>query len=247
MVPKRLNHKTFSKKETEEIISNRAVFEPTLTEVFTSYVATPKVYRLPDDTFLYVYGSIGSNGKSDKYSKEVFEQWILSAKADKRYSVDLKITDSYRWFLYFSNYKADLISKIDSSIEHLTNVLSLQPFDLNFTLQSLDVLSVKVLQLGIENYENKIVDGIVAYTGEIIRKEIEGQWRLNDLLVPAIYNEISSYGQLNWYSPINQVWDAFRDPANFPIKKVLSAEIAKFRRNMGKVKTRTTLSETQNL
>lgn len=237
MLPKRLNKKTLTKKETQDIINNGAIFEPALSAVFNSNSPNQaKIYKLLDNTFLYVYKSVTSSGKSDIFSKEVFEQWLLAAKAAKRYN-DLKIVGSYDWFLYFSQYKEDLISEIDTCISNLADVLGLKVSDLDFSLQSLEMLTVKILQLGIENNEEKLVDGIVAYTGEILRKAIDGQWRLIEFYkTPGIYKEISNYEKFNWYSPVNQVWEAFYDPANFPLKKLVREEMTKFKINKGKIK-----------
>lgn len=228
MVPTRLNKKRLTKRETQALIDSGALLDEELSQLFSFQgLDEKKVYHLPDNNILFVYESYPA-GKSDMYSKEVFSQWIQAVKASKRYS-KLGISNSFAWFLHFSKYKTDLPNNVDTAIGELITVLEISPKHLDYTLKSLDEISEKVKAFGIEENEHKFVDGLVAYCGEIIRRTIKGEWKhLEQDNMPVIFKEVSWFFRHNWYHPVNQVWDAFYDPANFPLRKVIRNEIARF-------------------
>lgn len=221
MVPERINKKRLTKKETQALIENGALLDDELSQLFSLQdFDKRRVYHLPDDTILFVYESYPA-GKSDVYSEEVFKQWVIAVKASKRYG-SLGINSSFNWYLHFSRYKTALPQHIDKAIEELRIFLGTDPKQFDYSLKSLDLLSERIRTIGIENNEPYIVDGLVAYCGEIIRQTMQGEWKhLDQEDIPAIFKEVSWFFRNNWYHPVNQVWEAFYDPANFPLRKVI--------------------------
>lgn len=228
MVPVRINKKRLTKKETQALIAGGGFLDEELSQLFSfEDIDKKRVYHLPDGKILFVYDSYPA-GKSDIYSKEVLKQWIIARKAWKRYGA-LGINNSFGWFLHFSYYKTDLPNHIDKAIEELGSFLEVSAKQFDYSLKSLDQLSEKIRAIGIEDNESNIVDGLVAYCGEVIRQTIKGEWRqLQQENMPAIFKEVSWFFRNNWYHPVNQVWEAFYDPANFPLRKVIRNEIARF-------------------
>lgn len=228
MVPVRINKRKLTKKETQAMIEICGPVDDELSQLFSFQDFDKKrVYHLPDGKILLVYESYPA-GKSDIYSEEVFKQWITARKAWKRYG-SLGVNSSFDWYLYFSTYKTDLPEQVDEAIKGLCVFVGMNSKQLDFSLKSLDQLSKTIRAIGIENNEFKIVDGLVAYCGEIIRQTIKGEWKhLEQDNIPAIFKEVSWFSKNNWCHPVNQVWEAFYDPANFPLRKVIRNEIARF-------------------
>ncbi|MCF8245246.1 MAG: hypothetical protein K9J37_12805 [Saprospiraceae bacterium] len=234
MEPKRLNKRRLTKKETREITQRESTFDPIKSSVF-NWVDFQKneVYYLPDGNILYVHGDFGYPDKSDIYSKEVFEQWYLSMKTKRRYH-ELGLGSSLHWFLYYSKFKQNLIEHIEEAQEQLGVVLNVPKIELDYSLNSLDIITNKALDVGVEDKEDILLDGIIAYVGEVIRKKIDGKWKpweQGDL--PSIFKEISWYFRDNWIFPINIAFEAFCDPANFPLRKLVRNSLARFNMTKG--------------
>lgn len=233
MEPKRLNKKRLTQKETKEMIQHGATLDLIKNSVF-NWVDFQKneVYNLPDGNILYVHGDFGYPDKSDIYSKEVFEQWYLSMKTKRRYH-ELGLGSSLHWFLHYSNFKQSLIEHIEEAKEQLNGVLNVQKTQLDYSLNSLDIITNKVLEIGLDEKEDVLMDGVIAYIGEVIRIKIDGKWKAweqGDL--PSIFKEISWFFRDNWVFPVNIAFEAFCDPANFPLRKLVRNRLA--RHNMTK-------------
>ncbi len=234
MEPKRLNKRRLSKKETKEIIQHGAMFDPIKSSVF-NWVDFQKneVYNLSDGNILYVHGDFGYPDKSDIYSKVVFEQWYLSMKTKRRYH-ELGLGSSLHWFLHYSKFKQGLIEHIEEAQEQLSVVLNVPKAKLDYSLNSLDIITSKALDISVEEREDILMDGTIAYVGEVIRIKIDGKWKAWEQYdLPSIFKEISWFFRYNWIYPVNIVFEAFCDPANFPLRKLVRNSLARFNMTKG--------------
>jgi hypothetical protein len=144
--------------------------------------------------------------------------------------LDLGILNNPKEYLHYSNFKESLIEHLSDSIKELAKTLSIPLSDFDYSLKSLDLISQRAILYGIENNEEKLFDGLVAYIGELIRKDIGGEWRIwGQVNMPSIFINLSWFDKHNWIFPVNIVWGAFYDPANFPLRKLVRNNLARIK------------------
>jgi hypothetical protein len=134
---------------------------------------------------------------------------------------------------YYSALKHRLTANIDTLVAQLRSAMSRTADDLDFSYQSLDVVSAYVEGIGVERAQQEIYDHLVAYVGEVLRLRIQGRWEVNDrdrqphpYLVGAMHDTTM---------PINVVWGQLSGLAAVDLRTAAANAVRRARKPPGLV------------
>lgn len=231
---KSLNKKRPTKKQVQELIEVEGKLHEEFTKLFeetysTAYKNQPLVYELPNDRFLYVFDPKGSilPGKGDIYPKEYSLRWIQWTQKVREDYANHRANSGAHW-RYYSKHKIELVNRIDELINELAEQLGILRDQLDFSYISLDTVSNKAEDCGLERVQTELYDNLVAYVGEVIRQRINGRWAVNnsfsiDDQYPYISTDIDGV-----LMPINVVWQELGGLEPMDLRKETANEIRRF-------------------
>lgn len=235
-----LNQKRLTKKQVQEIIETEGKLHEEFTSFFeetyrTGYKDQPLVYELPNDRFLYVFDSkeLGLGGKGDIYAKDYFLRKVRWTQKVRDDCANGRGNSVAHW-RYYSKHKSELIHKIDQLIEELAEKLEITPSFLDFSYMSLDVVSSKAENYGLERLQTELYDNLVAYVGEILKQRVDGQWTISDLAEEQKSPYISKNVNKS-LSPINVVWEELDGLQPMNLRTRTTNEIRRFTLRYGKL------------
>ncbi len=247
-----LNSKRLTRPEVQKLVATEGRFHTEFTECFaqiypTGYRNQPLVYELPENRFLFIFDprETGLGGKGDIYAGEYFLQWVRS---HRRYQQDLArgCYSSVTHWHYYSQYRENLILQIDFLISDLAAKLAIDPQQLDFSYSSLDIITQKA-----ERYKapansssldydphsdliNDLYDNLVVYVGEVIRRRINGEWKISDLSMdessPCKYPYIRKESK-KVLMPINVVWQELTGMLPMNWRQETANEIRRYARH----------------
>ncbi len=229
-----LNERRLTKRQVQELISSGARPRPDLSSALESTRLQALVYELAGDRYLLVFGAQvpGLEGKGDIYAADDFHRFVRwTAKVDE----DAKHgrQSSVGHWAYYSALKHRLIANIDTLVAQLRSTMSRTADGLDFSYQSLDVVSAYVEGIGVERAQQEIYDHLVAYVGEVLRLRIQGRWEVNDrdrqphpYLVGAMHDPTM---------PINVVWGQLSSLAAVDLRTAAANEVRRKRKPPGLV------------
>ncbi len=210
-----INERRLTKRQVQELISSGARPRLDLAAALASTLLQPLVYELAGERYLLVFGEQvpGLGGKGDIYAADDFHRFVRwTAKVDE----DAKHgrQSSVGHWAYYSALKHRLIANIDTLVAQLRSTMSRTADDLDFSYQSLDVVSAYVEGIGVERAQQEIYDHLVAYVGEVLRLRIHGRWEVNSVdrqpypyLVGAKHDPTMPinvvWGELSGLAPVN--------------------------------------------
>jgi hypothetical protein len=210
-----LNERRLTRRQVQELISSGARPCPDLSVAFEPTLLQPLVYELEGDRYLLVFGEQvpGLGGKGDIYAADDFHRFVRwTAKVDE----DAKHgrQSSVGHWAYYSALKDRLAANIDTLVAQLRSTMSRTADELDFSYQSLDIVSAYVAGIGVERSQQEIYDHLVAYVGEVLRLRIHGRWEVNSghrqphpYLVGAMHDPTMPinvvWGQLSGLAPVN--------------------------------------------
>jgi len=176
-----LNERRLTKRQVQELISSGARPRPDLSVALEPTSLQPRVYELEGDRYLLVFGEQipGLGGKSDIYAADAFRRfvdWIAKVDEDAKHGRHGSVAD----WAHYSALKHRLIANIDTLIAQLGSTMSQTTDKLDFSYQSLDVVSAYVEGIGVARAQQEIYDHLVAYVGEVLRLRIRGHWQVNN-------------------------------------------------------------------
>lgn len=235
-----LNPKRLTKKQVQEIIETEGKLQEEFTAFFgetyaTGYKDQPLVYELPNDRFLYVFDSkeLRLGGKGDIYAKDYFLSWMRWLQKVRDDCANGRGSSCEHW-RYYSKHKSELIYKIDQLIEELAEKLEITPSLLDFSYLSLDFVSSKADNYGLDLIQTDLYDNLVAYVGEILRQRVDGQWAIDDSVedhtYPYIIKNVNKF-----LMPINVVWEELDELQPMNLRTRTTNEIRRFSLIYGKI------------
>jgi len=165
-----LNERRLTKRQVQELISSGARPRPDLASAFNSPLLQALVYELEGDRFLLVFGDLapGLGGKGDIYAGDDFRRfarWSAKVDEDARHGRQ----SSVGHWAYYSALKDRLTDNIDTLVAELRSKMLRTARDLDFSYQSLDLVSAFVECIGIERAQQELYDHLVAYVGGMSR------------------------------------------------------------------------------
>jgi hypothetical protein len=209
-----LNERRLTKRQVQALISSGARPHPELTAALNRALLQPLVYELEGDRYLLVFGELsGLGGKGDIYSGDDFRRfvrWTARVDEDAKHGRQ----SSVGHWAYYSALKDRLVANIDTLVAQLRTTLSRTADELDFSYQSLDIVSAYVEGIGAERSQQDIYDHLVAYVGEVLRLRIHGHWEVNKshrhphpYLVGAMHDPTMPinvvWGELSSFAPVN--------------------------------------------
>ncbi len=228
-----LNHKRLTKKQVQDLIESGAKLHEEFTKIFeqtysTEYKDQPLVYELPNDRFLFVFDPKGYSipGKGDIYAKEHFLKWLQSIQRTREDIANNRANSVSHWE-YYSKYKIEIVNHIDELINELAQQLHIPHQQLDLSYISLNVVSKKSEDYGIDNIQTYLYDNLVAYVGEVLRHKKNGQWTINSYFGGEKYPYISA-GINGIMMPINIVWQELYSLKSIDLRKETANEIRRF-------------------
>jgi hypothetical protein len=229
-----LNERRLTRRQVQALISSGARLRPDLSSALESTLLQPLVYELAGDRYLLVFGeqAPGLGGKGDIYAADDFHRfvrWTAKVDADAKHGRQ----SSVGHWAYYSALKHRLTANIDALVAQLRSAMSRTADDLDFSYQSLDVVSAYVEGIGVERAQQEIYDHLVAYVGEVLRLRIQGRWEVNSVdrqpypyLVGAMHDPTM---------PINVVWQELSGLAPVNLRAAAANEVRRTRRPPGLV------------
>ncbi len=224
----RLNSKRLTRRQVQELIALEGKLHQEFTNILeetymTGYKNQPQVYELSDDRFLFVFDpkemSIG--GRGDIYTRAYFSLSIRRTQKVREDHANGRIHTTDHW-IYYSKYKEQLVNKIDELIDELGNCLDVSRDLLNFSYRSLDILSSKSEDYGLEKVQAELYDNLVAYVGEVIRRRLKGHWIVRESYQGHQYPLIDIKDGV---SPILVVWQCLNEIEQINLRKACTREI----------------------
>jgi hypothetical protein len=209
-----LNERRLTKRQVQELISSGARPRPDLTAALDSALPQSRVY----------------GGKGDVYSGDDFRRfvrWTAKVDEDARHGRQ----GSVRHWAYYSALKDRLTSNIDTLVAQLRSAMSRTADDLDFSYQSLDVVSEYVEVIGVERAQQELYGHLVAYVGEVLKARIHGRWQLRrDHPQPHPYLVGAKHDPT---MPINVVWQELSGLAPVNLGTVAANEARRTRKLPG--------------
>jgi hypothetical protein len=206
-----INEKSLNKKEAEKLAIEQGKFHIEyshfLTEVVNGKILTlSKVYELPDGTFLFIRDINGKyGGKGNLLTKNYFEKFIRSLKRTKEDFEFGRTNNISHWYFYSKN-KNELVNNVNILMTEISNLLEIEDRQLDFTTQSLDLLTQRVKVFDLEFIFKTLYDHLAVYIGEVIIKNSKQAniWVLEpNFNFPVISTAIPTV----FFSPVNIVWE----------------------------------------
>jgi hypothetical protein len=228
-----LNERRLTKRQVQELIASGAQPRADLTAAFESGLLRPLVYELAGDRYLMVFDELsGLGGKGDIYSGDDFRRfmrWSAKVDDDARHGRQGSVS---HW-AHYSLFKDRLISNIDALVAQLRSAMSRTADDLDFSYESLDVVSEYVEGTGVERAQQELYDHLVAYVGEVLRARIHGRWEVSsDHPHPHPYLVGAKHDPT---MPINVVWQELSGFAPVNLRRVAANEVRRTRKPPGLV------------
>jgi hypothetical protein len=224
----RLNQKRLTRKQVQELIALEGRLHQEFTHILeetymTGYKNQPQVYELSNDRLLFVFDpkEISIGGKGDIYTKAYFSASIRRRQKVKEDHANGRIHTTDHW-TYYSKYKEQLVNKIDELVDELGKCLDISRNILDFSYKSLDILSSKCEDYGIEKIQVELYDCLVAYVGEVIRRRLKGDWIIRESYQGHQYPLIDINDGI---SPILVVWQCFHEIEPMNLRKACTREI----------------------
>jgi hypothetical protein len=229
---KSLNSKRLTKKQVQELIKSEGKLHEEFTDFFeetysTGYKNQPQVYELSNDRFLFVFDPKGIMipGRGDIYPREYFLRWIRWTQKVREDYANSRGSSVEHW-IHYSKHKAQLVNKISALVDELLEYLDISHDQLDFSYKSLDVLSSKSEDCGLEKVQAELYDNLVAYVGEVIRRRVKGHWAIREDYPGCEYPIVSvSEGVL---MPINVVWQELGGIEPMNLRKEAANEVRRF-------------------
>jgi hypothetical protein len=227
-----LNAKRLTKAQVQELIESDGKLHEEFTDFFeetysTGYKNQPQVYELSGDRFLFVFDPKGISlpGKGDIYPKEYFLRWIRWHQRVREDCANGRGNSVGHW-MFYSKHKARLIDQIDELTDQLVGCLGISRDRLDFSYKSLDILSSKAEDYGLEKVQIELYDNLVAYVGEVIRHRVKGDWAVREDYPGCEYPIIGAKGGV--LMPINVVWQELYGSEPMNLRKEAANEVRRF-------------------
>jgi hypothetical protein len=229
-----LNKRRLTKRQVQELISSGARPCPDLSVTLEPTLLRPLVYELEGDRYLLVFGEQvpGLGGKGDIYAADDFHRfvrWTAKVEEDAKHGRQ----SSVGHWTYYSALKDRLVANIDTLVAQLRSTVSRTADELDFSYQSLDIVSAYVDGIGVERAQQEIYDHLVAYVGEVLRLRVHGHWEVNNshrqphpYLVGAMHDPTM---------PINVVWEQLSGLAPVNLRAAAANEVRRKRKPPGLV------------
>ena len=229
-----MKRKRLSKKEVQDILKNGATIQEDYnsqikSETVTGVAFKPKIYLLPDDTFLWVYdGEFYPKGKGDIFTRKEIEEYFELRKKNLENKKIRKGNAGDNWHFY-TKYGAKLIDNIDILIKELADKLQIPSDQLDFSYNSLDIISDKLKPLGIEATMKNYYDPVVAYVGEVIKRRIDGFWKINSTHAGGDYPYVAVAEVDHFhYMPTNVFWYDMTPSRFINLRKTTADEVRRY-------------------
>lgn len=228
-----INEKRLTKIQVQKLIKSEGKLHEEFTKFFqetysTGCINQSQVYELANDRFLFVFDPNGLiiPGKGNIYSKEDFFRWVRWLQKVRDDSANGRNSSVSHW-RYYSKHKAQLVDNIDELINELIKDLNIPQEQLDFSYKSLDILSSKAEDYGLEQVQAEFYDNLVAYVGEVIRPRVKGNWVVTEDNSNCGYPAISAKnGKL--IMPINVVWQELDGLEPMNLRKQAANEVRRF-------------------
>jgi hypothetical protein len=223
-----LNERRLTKKQVQELIESEGEFHEEFTAIFSGLLSdNPQIYELSKERFLYVHDPNGTiiPGRGDIYPKEYLlrmMQWMQKVTED---SANGRGSSVEHWY-YYSINKSQLANKIFELTNELARCLEISQDLLDYSYKSLDILSGKAEDFGLEKVQVELYDHLVAYVGEVMRRRVEGQWVVNENY-PGCEHPMISVNQ-GVLMPINVVWQELAGLEVMNLRKEVINEVRRF-------------------
>ncbi len=223
-----LNSKRLTRRQVQELIALEGKLHQEFTNILeetymTGYKNQPQVYELSDDRFLFVFDpkEVSIGGKGDIYTRADFSLSIRRRQKVREDHANGRIHTTDHW-IYYSKYKEQLVNKIDELVDELGNCLDVSRELLDFSYKSLDILSIKSEDYGLEKVQAELYDNLVAYVGEVIRRRLKGHWIVRESYQGHQYPLIDIKDGV---SPILVVWQCLNEIEQINLRKACTREI----------------------
>lgn len=226
-----LNARRLTKQQVQNLIRTEGKLHEEFTAFFeerypSGVVHRDEVYELEGNRFLYVFDPKGISlpGKGDVYPDKYFQRFVNWVKRVRTENAAGRSSSVDHWRFY-SRHKSDLVNHLNALEEELADKLGISRNLLDKSYASLDLISTACKQQSIDSVFESLYDNLVAYTGEVIRKRVNGVWAINKTHSGGEYPFISIGFDMVQYMPINATWCALNGIDSIDFRKEAANEI----------------------
>jgi len=224
------NAKRLTKLQVRELIESEGKLHEEFTRSFEGLYFDrdrPQVYELSDDRFLYVFDPQGYvvPGRGYILSKEDLLRtlrWVHKVNED--YANNRGSSVNHWW--YYSKHKAQLVNRIRELIDELVECLELSIEQLDFSYKSLDIISSKSKEYGLEKVQADLYDNLVGYVGEALRRRVKGEWIVSSDCSDHEFPAVCAKQYL--LMPINVVFKELDGDEPMNLRKETANEVRRF-------------------
>jgi hypothetical protein len=126
------------------------------------------------------------------------------------------------------------LTHIDSIIQEFSQKIQIDSARMDKTLESLKIIESKLKELRLDEFqlEREYLVYLMTYCGEIIRKNVGGDWTLKELTInnKLVYEPVIRVQENRDYSPLWPIYNEMTErPSNFSFYTALDAEIDKYK------------------
>lgn len=227
--PNFINQKKLTKQQVNELITKQGKLREDLFEEFCQrdfkgdVFEQDIVYEINDGNFLVIRdpkikreGGKGDIWKADFMNR--FVKWSIRIKEDYKNNRASSI-DHWKFYTKFGK---KLPLKVHGLIEDFKAEFLLTEKDVDFSYKSLDKISELIESVEIEKRFTKYYDPLIAYVGEVIKKRVKGEWKIDELFNNPYIGTENSNVVLN---PINIVWKQICGIQKMDLRKETTNEI----------------------
>lgn len=226
-----LNDKRLTKKQVSEIIKTEGKLHQEYTSFFeekylSGYIKQDSVYELPGDRYLYVFDEKGMTaaGKGDIYPKEYFFKWMNWLQRVRNDQAHNRGNSVSHW-MFYTKHKDYIIDHAQELVAELVKHLNTDLVKLDYSYESLDIISKKCQQYDEEKLFSEWYDNLVVYVGEVIKRRVNGFWDINKTHHDGAYPFISIDSKHIQYMPVNVVWHALNGINDIDLRKQTADEV----------------------
>ncbi|MGC1309280.1 MAG: hypothetical protein WA885_18825 [Phormidesmis sp.] len=206
--------KRLTRKQAKALIELEGELDTALTAKFreerNGWVSEPKIYKLPENRYLYVFDEkdISLPGKGNIYTAEEMQRTI-EWREDVFMAIDRGGGNSVEDWRYYSKLETQLIHHIEQLIKELSRTAEIKASRLDRSYKSLNLVSEYLIKIGYKRARGELFDHLVAYVGEVLRHRSEGKWHIINRTsgepdYPCIIGPTGNGVMI----PINAVWIA---------------------------------------
>lgn len=228
-----LNKRRLTKREVNDILATNPPLEAEISKLFEwtwatdGYVQRNKLFRLPEDKYLYVYDpkDISVPGRGDIFPKKIITRLVEYLRR-KDFYYENGLNSSFDYWKFYTKLGTEIITKAGELRLVLAKQLKIPIEALNYSYKSLDLINEKLNPLNVEFISENYIDCLCSYVGEVLLRRVSGHWAITEKElyldeIPFISIDIKNI----FYNPVNVLFSCLNSLEDIDLRKETANEV----------------------